>query len=90
MNGGTLPYYGTATGNVGGADGGQVASATITPAAALSTLTLREDGSGGTVIAVLQAGASGSSFQARFCGLGYKGQLHATLSGAGASFVVEL
>lgn len=86
----TLPVYLTGTGNAGSANGGQLYSITLTPAAALSTLVLREGGASGTIIAALQAAASGNSVQARFDGMAYAGQLHATLSGASASAVIEL
>lgn len=86
----TRPYYITATGNVGPAAGGMVFSVVLTPASALSTLVLREGGSGGSVILAVQAAASGSSVQHTFEGLNYTGQLHATLSGSGAVATIEL
>lgn len=89
MDGPAVPYYITATGNVGSANGGQIVSVTLTPAAATATLVLRESGSGGTIIAAFQAAASGNSFYGEYASA-YAGQLHATLTGAGAAAVIEL
>jgi hypothetical protein len=86
----TRPIYLTETGNAGGSNGGELMSAVLTPAAAVSTLVVRQGGAGGTVILTLQAAANGGSVQARFEGLGYSGQLHATLTGAGALATIEL
>jgi hypothetical protein len=74
----------TATGNVPPhLDGGTCWGGYLTPGAATATVTLREGGSGGTVIAVFSALTSGDSVPIpgpfRFDGV-----LHATLSGAGA------
>lgn len=80
----------TATGDVGSQNGGAIDSVILTPAAATAALTLRKGGSSGTIILVLQAAANGQSVQAEFCGAEYEGQLHATLSGAGATANVEL
>lgn len=84
------PYYITGTGDVGPAIGGEIVGIVLTPAAATATLTLREGGSGGTVIMVLQAAASGNSVVSEIPPLVYAGQLHATLAGAGASAVVAI
>ena len=84
----SLGVYLTGTSDVGGANGGIVRSATITAAAATSTLVLRRDGSGGTVILTLSVVAN-TSFQWRGA-TGYSGQLHATLSGASATAQVEV
>ncbi len=88
--GDTKLHHITGTANVGGSAGGSIRSVTLTPAAALSTLVIRESGSGGTIIASLQAAASGNSAQVRFDGAAYSGQLHATLVGASAVAVIEL
>ena len=89
MSSPTAPVYITGTGNIGGTIGGQVYSVTLTPAAAAATLVLREMGSGGAVIAAFQAAANGASFYGEYC-FAYAGQLHATLSGSGATAMIEL
>ena len=86
----TAPYYLTATGNVGSANGGDLISIVLTPAAAVATAVVREGGSGGTIILALQAAANGASVQHLFRGLAYAGQLHVTLAGAGVQATVEL
>lgn len=86
----TKLYYATATGDVGPATGGSLQSVTLTPAAALSTAVVREGGSGGSIIAAIQAAASGSSFTLWLKGATYSGQLHVTLTGSGATCAVEL
>ena len=86
----TKPYYVNATNNVGPASGGMIKGISLTPAAATANLTLREGGSGGTVIWDVQAAASGATVFLDLDGAVYTGQLHATLSGAGASAVIEL
>jgi hypothetical protein len=87
-----------ATGNVTPAARGQLRSVILTPAAAIATLDIRLDGSGGTVVASLQAAASGNSVvwaaaprQAGVAGAGvpFPGPVHATLAGAGASATFE-
>lgn len=84
------PIYLTATGNVGDTDGGAVRMLVLTPAAALSTLVLREGGSGGSILVTLQAAASGNSVtipcedDSGDGGMVYSGQLHVTLTGTGA------
>lgn len=56
----------------------------LTPAAALSTLEVR-DGSGGPVLLTLQAAAGGSSVVSGLGeGVQFATAIHATLSGAGA------
>ncbi|HEU4542204.1 MAG TPA: hypothetical protein VFR23_13835 [Jiangellaceae bacterium] len=79
----------TATGNV--VTGPVVLrSVMLTPAAAVSTLELR-DGSGGAIVLTLQAAASGSSsvWSAGKAGVLFSSALHATLSGAGAAASFE-
>ena len=88
MNGTLLvPLTGTAT--VGATNGGQLYGASLTAAAATSTLVLREGGSGGTVILTLSAVAN-TTAAVRFDGAGYSGQLHATITGASAVASVEI
>lgn len=86
-----------ATGNVVTA-AGQLHSVILTPAAAVSTVDIRLDGSGGTVVASLQAAANGNSVvwqavgeQRGVAGNGvrFPGPLHVTLAGASASVTVE-
>jgi hypothetical protein len=86
-----------ATGNIVSGRG-QLNSVILTPAAAVSTVDVRLDGSGGTVVLSLQAAASGSSVVWRAsdqqygqagAGVAFAGPLHVTLSGAGASVSVE-
>ena len=84
------PYYITATGDVGSANGGEISVVVLTPAAAVSTLVLREGGSGGTIIAAFQAAASGNSVAVEASTLVYSGQLHATLSGSGAVAMIGI
>lgn len=86
----TKLYYLSATGDVATANGGSVVSVTLTPAAALSTLVLREGGSGGNIILAVQAAANGNTAQVLLKGATYTGQLHATLSGSGAVASIEL
>ena len=88
MNGTLLvPLTGTAT--VGAANGGQLYGASLTAAAATSTLVLREGGASGTVILTLSAVAN-TTAAVRFDGSGYSGQLHATITGASAVASVEI
>ena len=67
----------------------------LTPAAAVATLTLNENGSGGTAILDMQAAASGTSAFSDLSdhgegGLVYSGQLYAIIGGAGALVTVCL
>lgn len=84
------PVHITGTGNVGGDSGGEIELVVLTPAAAVSTLTLKEGGSGGATILILQAAANGGSVVVEVCSLAYSGQLHATLSGTGATATIGL
>ncbi len=90
MSEATRPLYITGTGNVGPASGGILHSIVLTPAAADATLTLREGGSDGSIIAVVKAPANTASVPVFFEGAYYQGQLHATLAGAGAVATIEL
>lgn len=81
--------YITATGNVGGALGGTIASIIVSAnAAAAGVLTLREGGSGGTIFIDIASPVAGSQ-QYLFQGLSYGGQLHATLTGTGVTAAIE-
>lgn len=75
----------SATGNAGQPTGGAF-KGYLTPAAAVATLDVRGNGSGGTIIASLQAAAGGQSVE--FGPFQYEGQLHLTLTGVGASVTV--
>ena len=86
-----------ATGNVVTGPG-QLHSVILTPAAAVATVDVRLDGSGGTVVASLQAAANGGSVvwqavgEARGAagnGVRFGGPLHLTIAGASASVTVE-
>jgi hypothetical protein len=80
----------TATGNVG-TGSKYLQSIVLSPAAAVATLDVRLDGSGGAVVLTLQAAANGASvvWQATDRpGVG-AAQPHATLAGAGASASFE-
>lgn len=81
----------TATGDVETRKG-YLKSIILTPAAAVSTLDVRLDGSGGTVVASLQAAANGASAiweSGDDDGVPFGGALHATLAGVGASATFE-
>jgi len=82
-------YHVDATGDVGPASGGILASVVITADSAASSVTLKEGGSGGTTILKLGAVAN-DSHQAEFRGVSYTGQLHATIAGTNAVASVEL
>lgn len=76
----------TATGDVVTAVPAYLRSVVLTPAAAVSTLEVR-DGSGGVVRLKLQAAANGNSAVWRAGskqGVQFSSSIHATLSGAGA------
>lgn len=67
-------------------------SVTLTPAAALATAVVRTGGASGTVLARLQAAASGASveFSAKAeHGILARDGIHVTLSGAGAFATIE-
>lgn len=72
-----------ATGDVPGATNGGTATVVVTPAVALATVVVRSDGATGTIIATLQAGASGASVP--YGPFHFDGQLHLTITGVGAS-----
>ncbi len=82
-------FHLTGTADVGPANGAVLYSATVTPAAAVTTLVLREGGSGGTIILSLQAAANGASMQWTGC-KAYSGQLHATLAGSAGLAAIEI
>jgi hypothetical protein len=77
---------------------GQLHSVVLTPGNALATVDVRLDGSGGSVVASLQAAANGNSVAWRAVGkargvagngVRFPGPLHLTLVGTGASVSVE-
>ena len=70
--------------------GAKLFSVVLTPAAAVSTLVVKDGGSGGTTILSLQAAANGNSAVWRSgSGVPLNGVLHATLSGASAVAAFE-
>lgn len=79
----------TATGNVGGANGGSLIGGTLTAGADAASLVLREGGSGGTVLATIKA-AAGATQPYWYGGTGYSGQLHATLTGTSPEATVVI
>lgn len=82
----------TATGNVGPTTGGFLGTTTLKGGSAAGTASIREGGSGGTVIRELAAviGSSDAHAPTGRDGDRYTGQLHVTLAGTGASLIVEL
>ena len=64
--------------------------AVLTPAAAASTLDIR-DGSGGAIVASLAAAANGASVPVKFerPGVLFSSSIHATIAGASASATFE-
>jgi hypothetical protein len=82
----------TATGDVDAVAGKSVLSVVLSPAAAVSTLELRDGGSGGTIRLKLQAAANGTSpvwTSGDDQGVKFYGVLHATLTGASATAAIE-
>lgn len=79
----------TATGNVPGAtDGGTCNAFMFQPGSAISTLTIREGGAGGTILFNLSAPANGPAIP--YCGdFHYEGILHVTLTGAAAEVTIN-
>lgn len=81
-------YDGSATAQVYNGKS-KVYTIVLTPAAALSTLVLRDGGAGGVVKARLQAAASGSSVPLNLkAPFQCKTDIHVTLTGAGATYNV--
>jgi hypothetical protein len=87
----------SATGNIV-TGSGQLHSIILTPGSTASSVDVRLDGSGGSVVASLQAAANGSSVAWRAVGrargvagngVRFPGPLHLTLAGTGASVTVE-
>lgn len=83
---GTSPVYITATGTV--ALRGEVGAVVLTAAGAAATLTLRYGGGSGTTFLVLACPANDSR-TVRFGGMDLA-DIHATLTGSGASATVEV
>lgn len=74
----------SATGTVK-ATAARVKKVFLTPAAAVSTLVLRDGGAGGTVKLEVQAAANGQTAECTIeDGEGFGTDVHATLAGAGA------
>lgn len=64
-------------------------SVSLSPAAAVSTLTVREGGATGTIRLVLQAAASGATVERLLDNVVFATGVHITLAGAGATATVE-
>jgi len=91
MSGPAAPVYLTATGLVTSADRQAIIdSVTLRAVGAAATVTLREGGAGGTVFMALSCTANDSKHAMFPNGLTCKGDLHATLTGAGVEVMVAL
>jgi hypothetical protein len=82
-----LPTYLDATGNVGPASGGTLRAVSLAAGSAAATATIRQGGSGGSIILTIKAAANESHSTARLDAV-YAGQLHVTLAGTGAVVTV--
>jgi len=87
---GTRIVHATGTGNVGGAGGGSLRSVLLNAEGAAADIVVKQNGSGGSIILEMRA-AAGTVSSHRFQGEArYSGQLHVTLTGAGATVTFEL
>lgn len=75
--------YVTATGDVGSTGSGSLLFVLLTAGSDAATLTLRQGGSGGSIIMVVKAPTGESVPVPIPGGANYTGQLHATLAGTG-------
>jgi hypothetical protein len=90
MYGSTLISVGAATtADVGPTAGGRLISVTVTAAAATTTVSLKQNGSSGTVIFTGSVTAN-TSQQFVFIGAVYQGQLSVTTAGASGVAYIEL
>lgn len=85
----SIPLNVTSTGNVGPAGGGELHNASLVGGSASATAVIRESGSGGTIIAQLAA-VTGDTVMMQWECARYTGQLHVTLTGAGASLNLDI
>lgn len=77
------PVHLTSTGNVAGAaDGGVCRGILLAAGTAAGSVTVREGGSGGTIITKLTVAANGGS-ESLSIPFAFVGQLHFTIAGAG-------
>ena len=83
------PQHITATGNVGAASGGTLQSVILSADEAAASLTLKEGGAGGTTFLTVTAPEDETTAITGLCAV-YHGQLHATLSGTGATATVVI
>lgn len=86
-----IPISGTGTVFTGAGQSMALGGASLRPAAAIATLTLRETDGSGRILAILAAPANGpcDHFQPQKP-VQFAGVVHATLSGAGADAVVYI
>ncbi len=84
-----IPVGAATTADVGPATGGRLRSVIVTAAAATTTVSLKQNGSGGTVIFTGSVIAN-TSQQFRFGGAVYQGQLSVTTAGASGVAYIEL
>jgi hypothetical protein len=84
-----IPVAAATTADVGPAIGGRLISVTVTAAAATTTVSLKQNGSGGTVIFTGSVAAT-TSQQFRFAGAVYQGQLSVTTAGTAGVAYIEL
>ena len=85
MMGAAKPKHFTATGDIS-AGPAVLWGFVLTPAAAVATAVIRENGSGGTIVMSLQAAANGNSAVVAFAGPMTLMDPHVTLGGAGVLF----
>lgn len=86
-----LPIRVTATGNVGGANGGSLCSVTLTAGGDAASLVIKEGGASGTQIwAPIKAPASDTRHVLFSGSIPYSGQLHATFTGTGPEAGFEI
>jgi len=83
------PYHVTASANIAGAVGGTIHSVLITGGANAATVTLKEQGASGVVVAVLKAGVN-TSVSHNFDGAVYSGQLYALITGTTPDVTIEV
>lgn len=82
-------FYGNATGDFLVASGqGGLCGASLFAVGAAATLILRETDGSGRVLAQLSAAANSANHWGMDQPVSYQGKVHATLTGAGASFVL--
>jgi hypothetical protein len=88
--GNSVPYYITASANVGGVAGGMIYGVTITAGADAALVTLKEEGSGGSIILRLAAPILTTTVWHPAVPVAYSGQLYALITGTTPGVTVEL